>query len=70
MTEVRKIMAEVGEPVGLKANWSSKLDMMRRLVKQGNIWSLTMDFYRIREGIGTVEMGRYRLGLVKLFIFQ
>ena len=35
MTEVRKIMAEVGEPVGLKANWSSNLDLMRRLVKQG-----------------------------------
>ena len=29
-------MAEVGEPVGLKnVNWSSKLDLMRGLVKQG-----------------------------------
>ena len=32
MTEVR---AEVGEPVGLKANWSSNLNLMRGIVKQG-----------------------------------
>ena len=30
----REIMREVGEPVRLKANWSSKLDLMRGLVKQ------------------------------------
>ena len=35
MTEVRQIVAETGEPVGLKVNWSSKLDLMRGLVKQG-----------------------------------
>ena len=52
-------MAEVGEPVGLNANWSSNLDLMRRLVKQGKIWSLTMYFSSIRERIGVMEMGRY-----------
>ena len=29
------MMVEVGEPVGLKAYWSSKLELMRGLVKQG-----------------------------------
>ena len=52
-------MAEVGEPVGLKANWSSKLNLMRGLVKQGKIWSLTMYFSGIRERIGIMEMGGY-----------
>ena len=32
-------MAEVGEPVGLKANWSSEIDLMRGLIKDGQIWS-------------------------------
>ena len=59
MTEVNKIMAEVGEPVSLKANWSSNLDLMRGLVKQGWIWSLTMYFSSIRKRIGVMEMGRY-----------
>ena len=32
MTGRRLIMDEVGEPVGLKENWSAKLDLMKRLV--------------------------------------
>ena len=52
-------MAEVGETVGLKANQSSNLDLMRGLVKQGKIWSLIMYFSMIQERIRVMEMGRY-----------
>ena len=51
-------MAEVGEPIGLEANWSSKLDLTGELVREGQIWSLIMYISEIREKIGLMEMGR------------